>query len=763
MKIGIPAPENLMMSLSKTLAALSIGVLLSLDASAKDFFVDNKGAFDSALKQLAPGDAIVLKNGTWQDFEIGFFAEGKAGSPVTLRAETPGKVILSGRSNLRLAGNHLVVEGLVFKNGHTPTQEVISFKRDDRHLANHSRVTQVVIDGFNNPDRDAVDYWVALYGKHNRFDHSYLAGKRNLGVTVAVVLNGKGSQENHHRIDRNYFGPRPILGSNGGETLRVGTSPYSLTDSNTLIENNYFDRCDGEVEIISIKSGKNVIRNNVFFESRGSLTLRHGNGNLVEGNVFFGNGVENTGGIRVINRDQIVRNNYLEGLTGTRFGSGFAIMNGRVDAPLNRYSQVVNAQIHNNSFIDVDHIQLGAGKDAERNAPPTASRMEDNLVFHRADAAIVSFDDMRGIRFAGNVLHSVNAADPPAGFERAPLAMKRNAAGLLMPQDEAYRQRGASASLRPIGKSEVGPSWYEKREAQAAFDSGRRIAVDATREDALANAVAKAGDGDRLVLAPGRYRIARLLAIDKVLSIGAQQAGTVVLLPERTTLFEIRNGGSLKLEKLLIDGSESPDSAGNVLIRTQKSGMFVSYRLVLENVEVKNLDVNHSHHFFDAGGRSLAEEIRIAGSTFGRISGDLLRLDKELDDLGNYNAEALVLDSNRFTHIGGALASIYRGGTDESTFGPRLAFTRNVVEHVGLGGRNKRQAALYLHGVQQTRIAGNEFADSAGIVVEHTVGDPDTELRGNTFKNVPVLKASELHAKGATTVRYLDNQDNRRK
>ncbi|MDZ4261316.1 MAG: polysaccharide lyase 6 family protein, partial [Pseudomonadota bacterium] len=309
----------------KVFSVLVLGFLLSGQLLAKDVLVESQSAFKSALKKVVPGDSIVLKNGVWSDFEIGFFAEGSAQRPITLRAETPGKVIISGLSNLRLAGNYLVVEGLVFKNGYTPTGEVIAYKRNDKQVANYSRVTQVVIDNFNNPDRDSSDNWVALFGKHNRFDHSYLAGKRNLGVTMAVRLESAESQQNHHQIDHNYFGPRPILGSNGGETLRVGTSTYSLTDSHTLIENNYFDRCNGEVEIISIKSGKNIVRNNVFFESRGTLTLRHGNGNLIEGNVFFGNGAEHTGGIRIINSDQIVRNNYLEGLTGTRFGSGFAV------------------------------------------------------------------------------------------------------------------------------------------------------------------------------------------------------------------------------------------------------------------------------------------------------------------------------------------------------------------------------------------------------------------------------------------------------
>jgi hypothetical protein len=61
-----------------------------------------------------------------------------------------------------------------------------------------------------------------MYGRHNRFDHNNLAGKKNKGVTMSVRLNTQASQQNYHRIDHNYFGPRQIPGSNGGETLRIG-------------------------------------------------------------------------------------------------------------------------------------------------------------------------------------------------------------------------------------------------------------------------------------------------------------------------------------------------------------------------------------------------------------------------------------------------------------------------------------------------------------------------------------------------------------
>lgn len=356
--------------------------LFSQNTFAKEYLVKTPDEYKEISADLNAGDVIVLANGVWNNFEILFKAKGTEKAPVTLRAETPGKVVLSGLSNLRLSGEYLVVSGLVFKDGYTPTGEVISFKQDDDNLANHSRVTQVVIDNFSNPEKFEQDKWVAMYGKHNRFDHNNLVGKRNAGVTMAVRLPNENSQQNYHRIDHNYFGPRPVLGSNGGETLRIGTSHFSLTDSFTTIENNYFDRCNGEVEIISNKSGKNRILNNVFFESRGTLTLRHGNGNLVEGNIFFGNGVDHTGGIRVINRDQIIRNNYMEGLTGYRFGSGFTIMNGVPNSTINRYHQVDNALIENNTIVNVEHIHFAAGSDAERSAAPINSKFQNNLIFN---------------------------------------------------------------------------------------------------------------------------------------------------------------------------------------------------------------------------------------------------------------------------------------------------------------------------------------------------------------------------------------------
>jgi poly(beta-D-mannuronate) lyase len=657
---------------------------------------------------------------------------------------------------LRLAGEHLVVSGLVFKNGYTPSSAVIEFRQNKENLAFNSRVTEVVIDDYNNPDKQESDYWVALYGQHNRLDHSHFEKKRNRGVTIAVRLNSEKSQQNHHRIDHNYFGYRPTFGSNGGETLRIGTSHYSLTDSYTLVENNFFESTNGEVEIISVKSGKNTLRGNVFLEAQGTLTMRHGNGNLIEENIFIGNGVDHTGGIRVINKGHLIRNNYLQGLTGYRFGSGFTVMNGVPNSPINRYHQVDNVTIEQNTFIDVEHIHLAAGSDAERSAVPINSQMKNNLVINRnGEQPFSIFDDVSGIDYSGNL---ANTDVPPSlsnGFEKQQVSLGEKSNGLLSPVSDSLKV-GAKAGLTVLAKDQTGPSWYAKKEPTVSFESGGIITV-AAGGDNLVTAIATANSGDTLVLAPGQYDVSKLVKIDKTLSIIAKNPESVKITFERSALFEIHDGGNLKLSKLTISGENSPDSSGNSVVRTQKWGMLENYRFVLIDSKLTDININHSFNVFTSGKGAFADEISLIGNTIENVTGNVVALDTEIEDLGIYNAEYVNLKNNTFNQIEGALIKLYRGGTDESTFGPHLLVSENTLINVGHGKRNKQKASLFLHGVQVTDIENNSIINSAPIIVEHTVGEPVTNIVSNTFKNTSKIDVTELRVEGPHTANLSDN------
>ncbi|MGH8178585.1 MAG: chondroitinase-B domain-containing protein, partial [Steroidobacter sp.] len=570
---------------------------------------------------------------------------------------------------------------------------------------------------------------------------NHLVGKSNQGVTMAVRLDSAQSQENHHRIDHNYFGPRPVLGSNGGETLRIGTSQYSLTNSFTTVENNYFDRCDGEVEIISSKSGGNIFRGNLFFESRGTLTLRHGNDNVVENNVFLGKHVEHTGGIRVINKRQTVRNNYLFGLTGHRFGGALVIMNGVPNSPINRYHQVEDSVVEKNSIIESSHVELAAGADAERSAPPLATRFIGNLIYNADGRNIIAVrDDIGGIQFARNVVHKVAKPAISVGFSSQDIELQKAQNGLLYP---VGMDVGAHRKLDVLDKHATGVAWYSKPGPDERFDTGATIAAPAGA-DSLTRAVARAQAGDIIELAAGAHRAERTLIIDRPLTIRSDAAQRASIEFARNALFEIADGGSLKLVGLNISGEAAPDVAGNSVIRTSRYSMLNNYMLEVDDIAVSHLDVNHSFNFFTAAKGTFADRIRISRSTFSDITGHVLFLSNESEDLGVYSAEYITITDSKFAKIEGTVADIYRGGADESTFGPHFELSGSSLQSVGAGKRNKSQASVRLLGVQAIDIHDNTFADSRPVRVTHTVGEPVSSIVDNRYVATPPPEVDRL-------------------
>jgi len=329
----------------------------------------------TALKLVA-GDKVVLKSGDWTNQQLNFKAKGTKENPITLTVEKAGETILSGNSSLKIDGEWLIADGLVFKNGYLDKGHVVHFTA----TTSNSRLTNTVIDHFNHPDK-TIDYkWVSLYGTNNRVDHCEFTGKSHQGTTLVVWLSDK---PNYHQIDHNYFGPRPALGVNGGETIRIGTSDWSMYDSYTKIENNIFDKCDGETEIISIKSGNNTVNNNLFYECDGTLTFRHGNNNTVSDNYFIGNKKANTGGIRIIGENHIVKGNYLQGLAGRNLRAAISVMNAVENPKLNEYWQVKNAAIQENIIVDSrEAFVLGSGKDAARKVIPDGLNVSNNYVIN---------------------------------------------------------------------------------------------------------------------------------------------------------------------------------------------------------------------------------------------------------------------------------------------------------------------------------------------------------------------------------------------
>lgn len=708
--------------------------------------VKNVKELKVALAAVKPGGKIILANGIWKDAEILLNAKGTQKAPIEITAEVKGKVFIEGLSNLRISGEYLIVSGLVFRNGYTPTGDVIAFREKQGFYGNHCRLTECVIDNFNNPERFETELWISLYGKNNRVDHCYFVDKRSQGVTMAVRLEDRAGQENNHKIDHNYFGYRENLGSNGGETLRIGTSPNSLSTSGTLVEANFFEHCDGEHEIISNKSCGNVFRNNTFWECAGTLTYRHGNDNLAEGNFFFGNGKDNTGGIRIINERNKAINNYFYKLAGYRFRGALVVMNGVPNSTINRYHQVKGGVFSNNTFIDCDYVQLCAGSDKERTAVPIDTKIENNVFYHStAKEIFTAYDDISGITFAYNYLNAGMKPIVGQGIESVEMKLITNPNGLVVVESSGIHNAGCTIT-KPVATAEnTGVNWYPRKPVELRFGTGKQIEVE-TGENTLADAVSKSKPGDVFILKTGVYPNTKNIFIQNAVTIKAGLGAKPVLLTEKNSMFTIENEGALKLSGLEISGKKSPDMAGNSIVTTSKYSMNRNYKLIVENCIVKDLDVNYAFDFLKIYKSTMADSIVIRNCQFKNITGHVLELNKEYEDLGIYNAEYIIVENSTFTDVQNSVLTVYRGGTDESTFGPNVQVSDCSMTNCGKGKRNLGLNVIYFHGVQLAKINDLKLNESGDFRLFLTNGEPVTKIdQLNIFPEAEIVSNNKSY------------------
>jgi poly(beta-D-mannuronate) lyase len=102
----------------------------------------------------------------------------------------------------------------------------------------------------------------------------------------------------------------------------------------------------------------------------------------------------------------------------------------------------------------------------------------------------------------------------------------------------------------------------------------------------------------------------------------------------------------------------------------------------------------------------------------------------------------VIVKNNTFTDVQGSALMLYRGGTDESTFGPFLELEHNVFDNVGNGKRNKYTTAISLYGVQEIAINNNIFSNSKSIAMHLVVGDPIVNVLNNNLFNSDAIKVT---------------------
>lgn len=728
--------------------------------------VENVDELQQAIAEVNPGDEIVMANGIWTDIRIRFYGMGTSDQPIVLKAQTPGEVKITGMSDLKLGGEYLVVDGLFFKDGASPSNAVIEFAMNDDTLANHSRVTNIAIKDFNKAQRNKQDLWVLFKGRQNQLDHSYLSGKSNRGPTVRVDLEGNQSIKNYHKINNNYFGPRPPRGGPSAETIQLGNSYTSMAPSHTLVKDNFFNRCNGEVEVISSKTNFNEFRNNVFYNSEGSLVTRHGNYCVIDGNYFISDeDSPYVGGIRLIGTGHWVTNNYFYNLRGEIFRAPLALMNGIRRSPLNRYIQVTDVVVAYNTWVNCKspwQIGVGSNVDQKDVLPPSEIRSEtpirtlvaNNVIYNtEADSVpMVRFDSIGGIDFQSNVINNqgevfkgvsgleplnfsiveiddniwvpsqdLNEVEAHKGFEfdKITLDMAGNSR-------EKYDQIGAFGVTDPkkkklIDTSLYGPNWYDPKEVKVD-PVIHSVASIKELETALSNA----NNGDVIELTSLELEIKSSLKIDRKITIksvdGSKKTSLKYTGEPGTPAFEMCPKGQLLLKSVILKGSGE-----NFAFATLKEKMSSLYNLKVSDSEISNFDF-----VLKAYKNSFSEHIDFDST---RISncGNGLELSAEDDDKGEYNAENIYILNCEFEGIDQNVLDYYRGGYDESTVGGNLVIEGSTFSQCGKIENN--DPLINTYGIINVRLANNQFLNNQVKLVARLWGSKNNSESDNILKN----------------------------
>lgn len=734
--------------------------------------VQNISELNLALKSVVPGDTIQMENGVWKDSEIEIKANGTKELPIVIMAQEKGKVFLEGQSNLKIGGNYLIVDGLYFRNGHTPSGSVIQFKVDNDHIANNSTLTNCVIEDYTQLSRETQDHWIEFWGRNNTMEYCYLAGKSNSGPTLRVYLKGNENINTHHNITNNYFGPRPRKGGPHAETMQIGSSETSMTPAYVNVSNNLFYRCNGEVEIISSKSNFNTFSHNVFFESEGSLVLRHGNYATIDGNIFIGNdNSEFIGGIRVINTGHWITNNYFYKLKGSEFRSPLAVMNGIPKSPLNRYNQVTDVVAAYNTFVETKspwHFSVGSNTDKSdvlpateiRSARPERVIVANNLIYGDRDETtpIVAYDTVDGVSFKNNILSYENKGEiKDSGITTREFKLKKVSEHLIVPQQkftdvyEGFDFKNITkdlfgkprkdndhigAILTPVSnntklfdKKNYGPSWFKSEKTAAP----ERV-VQVNNAEEFQKKLANAASGDILELASGNYKIDRSMVVDKDLTIRSKNKNNKAKLKFSTNqdnpAFRLKPRAGLRIENLEIEGN-----TGNNAFQTQDKEMSAAFDLWISGSEIKKFD-----QLLKVSKGSFADTISIEDSNFKNLNAGL-SLAEETDDKGEYNAEFVQIKNSTFEQIETEVLNYYRGGYDESTIGGSLVFRGNTVKNSG----NSKDSEILLRtrGIVNLELADNTFVDNQVKFIAILWGAKGQEPVNNTVENSGEIKIEE--------------------
>lgn len=275
-----------------------------------------------AVAAASPGTHIILKDGTYTS-PLTISRQGTEDAPIVIRAENRLKARFTAK--VSLTGDYIIISGLHIDGpGTTLSGNYNRISRCRIHFA-LTKGACVFVDAGRGGRIDRNEMTV---------DGSWVPGVTGSGWLYA--LHGVNLNHANHFdlwIDRNYFHGWPSRSADqaysvGAQTIiRIGShNGPSTPQPNALVEYNLFEECHKTDHYMSksihFKTGGNTARYNTVLNSERSLIT----GRSGWGNTYYGNYVENSGGMQVFDADHVLLGNVvLNSIVGIEVMAGNTI------------------------------------------------------------------------------------------------------------------------------------------------------------------------------------------------------------------------------------------------------------------------------------------------------------------------------------------------------------------------------------------------------------------------------------------------------
>jgi len=323
-------------------------------------------SFEAAVEALAPGDTLIVHEGTYSDTgRISITVRGTAAAPVLIRGADGEALPQITRPASAQAQNTFNIEG-----------------------ATHLRITRLEISS-NGGDGINLSGTPSFITLDNLEIHDV-----DVGINFRSSMHDITVRHNHiHHTGQD---------GGTGEGMYVGCNDATCVVSNSLIENNWIHdtRDSSQGDGIEIKHGShsNIVRDNVIHDTGYPCVLVYGTVgnpvNVVEGNVMWNCG---DSGIQAA-AEAIIRNNIIFGGSANGFNS-----------QSHQGATPANLQFVHNTLIGGSPCMRLSGWSGRPGLV-----VANNAIY--CDGDDFAIGGLAGVTVAGNVVTPATSALPAAGY-----------------------------------------------------------------------------------------------------------------------------------------------------------------------------------------------------------------------------------------------------------------------------------------------------------------------------------------------------------